>query len=172
MSPSSGSLKSDRRFSEACRVFLDYAEDVEEGVVALLEGLLWEEALRLLHLHHRCDLLETHLLPGLLEAHASHLSLFESLLADFKQHSSRLLVVRDTKRQKQAAILGIIMSKLASNICIILHFVVVVVVAEGTYAADEKDADLFSDTSSVTGQSAVSSLNTSLRTSQYSKATG
>lgn len=43
---------------------------------------------------------------------------------------------------------------------------------EGTYAADEKDADLFSDTSSVTGQSAISSLNASLQTSTYSKATG
>jgi len=87
-------------------VLLDYVEDVEEEVVALLEGSLWTEALRLLHLHHWTDLLETHILPGLLEAQASHLSLFESLLSDFKRHSSRLVVVRETKRQKQAAILG------------------------------------------------------------------
>ena len=33
---------------------------------------------------------------------------------------------------------------------------------EGTYAADEKDADLFSDTSSITGRSAISSVNSSL----------
>lgn len=43
---------------------------------------------------------------------------------------------------------------------------------EGTYAVDEKDADLFSDTSSVTGQSVVSSLDMSMQSSQYSKSSG
>lgn len=100
------SLRSSRRFSESSRVFLEYAEDVEEAVVSLLEGALWEEALRLLHLHLRCDLIETHLLPGLVEAHESRLALFEQLHTDFKRHSARLVVVRETKRQKQAAILG------------------------------------------------------------------
>ena len=103
---SPASLKSTRRFSEACHVLLDYAEDVEEGVVALLEGSLWQEALRLLHLRRRCDLLETHLLPGLLEAHSAQLSLFQTLEEKFSRHLSRLEVVRETKRQKQAAILG------------------------------------------------------------------
>lgn len=50
--------------------------------------------------------------------------------------------------------------------------VVVVVCTEGTYAADEKDADLFSDTSSVTGKSTISSLNFSITSSQFSKASG
>lgn len=101
------SLKSKRRFSEAGRVFLDYAEDVEEAMVALLEGSLWEESLRLLHLHQRCDLIETHLLPALLEAHESRLSLFQDLRSKFTQHSSRLVVVRENKKLKQAAILGV-----------------------------------------------------------------
>lgn len=79
---------------------------MEEGVVSLLEGSLWEEALRLLHLRHRLDLLETHLLPGLLEAQVSQLALFESLHSKFNHHASRLVVVRETKRKKQAAILG------------------------------------------------------------------
>lgn len=100
------SLKGSRRFSEAARVFLDYAEDVEEAVVALLDGSLWEESTRLLHLHGRCDLLETHLLPGLLEAHESRLALFDELHSNFTHHSSRLVVVRETKKQKQDAILG------------------------------------------------------------------
>lgn len=132
------SLKSNRRFSEASRVFLDYAGDVEEAVVALLEGSLWAESLRLLHLHKRCDLVETHLLPALVEAHESRLSLFQELSSNFTRHSERLVVVREEKKLKQAAIL------------------------EGTYAVDEKDADLFSDTSSVTGQSAISSQSSQL----------
>ena len=154
-------------------MFLDYAEDVEEGVVSLLEGSLWEEALRLLHLRQRCDLIETHLIPGLLEAYESRLALFESLGSDFKQHSSRLGVVRETKRQKQAAILGKSAKVTDGPLCrqsrcgeeANIFFI------DGTYAADEKDADLFSDTSSITGRSAVSSTNTSL-TSQFSKTTG
>lgn len=100
------SLKSNRRFSEAGRVFLDYAEDVEEAMVALLEGSLWEESLRLLHLRQRCDLIETHLFPALVEAHESRLSLFHDLLSNFTRHSTRLVVVRQNKKLKQAAILG------------------------------------------------------------------
>lgn len=100
------SLKSSRRFSEAGRVFVDYAEDVEEAVVALLEGSLWTESLRLLHLRQRCDLIETHLLPELVEAHESRLSLFRDLHMNFTRHSTRLGEVRESKKLKQAAILG------------------------------------------------------------------
>jgi len=39
---------------------------------------------------------------------------------------------------------------------------------EGTYAVDEKDADLFSDTSSITGRSQVSSTDSSRMTSMTS----
>ena len=100
------SLKADRRHSESARVLIDYAEDVEEAVVNLLEGSLWEEALRLIYFHRRTDLLETHLKPGLVEAHASQMSLFEELRSTYVRHASRLAVVRETKRQKQNAILG------------------------------------------------------------------
>lgn len=89
-------------------------------MVSLLEGSLWQEALRLLHLHHRSDLLETHLLPGLLEAQMSQLALFESLHSKFSQHALRLVVVRETKKQKQAAILGNLPNKLDRQIVIII----------------------------------------------------
>lgn len=36
-------------------------------MVTLLEGGVWEEALRIAHLHRRTDLIETHLKPSLLE---------------------------------------------------------------------------------------------------------
>lgn len=74
--------------------------------MALLEGSCWEEALRQLHLHQRVDLLETHFVPGLLEAQESRLALFKTLHDDFKRHSLRLAIVRESKKQKQAAILG------------------------------------------------------------------
>ena len=102
----SGSLKDGRKYSEAARVLLDYAEDVEEAIVTLLEGSVWEEALRLVYFHQRVDLLETHLKPSLLEAHQSQIALFESLESTYLRHTARLVVVRETKRQKQNAILG------------------------------------------------------------------
>jgi len=40
---------------------------VEEAVVTLLEGGVWEEALRIAYLHRRADLIETHLKPSLVE---------------------------------------------------------------------------------------------------------
>ena len=100
------SLKGSRRYSEAARVLIDYAEDVEEAIVTLLEGSGWEEALRLIYFHQRTDLLETHLKPSLLDAHQSQMALFESLQSTYVRHVSRLAVVRETKRQKQNAILG------------------------------------------------------------------
>ena len=74
--------------------------------MALLEGSLWAESLRVLHLHQRRDLVETHFLPALVEAHDSRLSLFQDLRSRFIQHSSRLVVVRENKKLKQTAILG------------------------------------------------------------------
>ena len=100
------SLKNSRRYTEAARVLLDYAEDAEEAIVTLLEGSSWEEALRLIHFHRRTDLLETHLKPSLLEAHQSQVVLFDSLSSTYLRHTARLAVVRETKRQKQNAILG------------------------------------------------------------------
>ena len=100
------SLKSNRRYKEACRVLLDYVSDPEEAIVTLVEGSCWDEALRLLHLHHRLDLLHTHLLPGLLEAREAQLSLLQTFKDDFSRHSSRLVIVRENKRRKQEAILG------------------------------------------------------------------
>ena len=102
------SLKTNRKYSEAARILIDYADDIEEAIVTLLEGNSWEEALRLIYFHNRTDLLETHLKPSLLEAHISQMSLFDSLRSTYIRHTSRLAVVRETKRQKQTAILHVV----------------------------------------------------------------
>ncbi len=87
-------------------MLLDYVSDPEEAVVALLEGSCWEEALRLIHFHHRLDLLETNFFPCLEDARESQLSLLNTLKDDFQCRFSRLCVVRENKRKKQQAILG------------------------------------------------------------------
>ncbi len=101
-----GNLKAAKRFSEAARVWLDYARDVEEGVVTLLEGGCWEEALRVVHLHSRQDLLDSHVTPSVMEAAASQLALFEALETRFVKQATRLEVVRRAKKEKEKAILG------------------------------------------------------------------
>jgi hypothetical protein len=73
------------------------------------------------------------------------MSLLPSLSTDLTRHSTRLQLVRELKRKKQEAIL------------------------EGTYAADEKDTDLFSETSSMTGRSATTSLASSRMTGKSRK---
>ncbi len=58
------------------------------------------------YLHGRPDLVDSLLVPCLLEAHSSQLSLMESLHVSFTRHSLRLAVVREEKQKKQEAILG------------------------------------------------------------------
>ncbi len=100
-------LKSVKRHTEAAQVLLDYAGDVVEGVVTLLEGSCWEEALRLAHLHCQSNLVESHIRPSVMEAASSQLALFETMETTFVRHTSRLEVVRRLKREKEQAILGV-----------------------------------------------------------------
>ncbi|KAL5482011.1 hypothetical protein EMCRGX_G022290 [Ephydatia muelleri] len=127
------SLKDARRHGDAATVLLDYAKDVDECVDCLLQGSLWEEAQRIMYLHGRLGLVETHLKPSLVHTQQSLVALVMSMKETFSRHVARLEIVRVEKAKRQQAI------------------------EDGTYAADERDADLFSDTSSVTGQSVASS---------------
>ncbi|GAA5889329.1 hypothetical protein JCM6882_000709 [Rhodosporidiobolus microsporus] len=56
-----------RRYAEAARVLLEYGQDVESAVQALCEGNLYSEAIRLISLHSRSDLLESHIEPSTLD---------------------------------------------------------------------------------------------------------
>lgn len=44
-------LKEHRRGSEAATLYLDYCQDPEEAVVALLESAKWQEASRVVRTH-------------------------------------------------------------------------------------------------------------------------
>ncbi|GAA5832721.1 hypothetical protein JCM11251_005735 [Rhodosporidiobolus azoricus] len=60
-------LTGKRRYADAARVLLEYAKDVEGAVQALCEGNLYSEAVRLIALHSRTDLLESHIEPSTLD---------------------------------------------------------------------------------------------------------
>ncbi|NXR29314.1 ELP1 protein, partial [Cinclus mexicanus] len=93
-----GKLVEQRKYAEAAILLEQYTQDYEEAVLLLLEGALWEEALRLIHKYGRLDILETNLKPALLEAQKSQLIFLDSQKSAFLHHKSRLQVVRELKK--------------------------------------------------------------------------
>ncbi|NWT12489.1 ELP1 protein, partial [Vireo altiloquus] len=93
-----GKLVEQRKPGEAAILLEQYTQDYEEAVLLLLEGALWEEALRLIHKYGRLDLLETNLKPAILEAQKSQLIFLDSQKTAFLRHKSRLQVVRELKK--------------------------------------------------------------------------
>ncbi|XP_040435018.1 elongator complex protein 1 isoform X2 [Falco naumanni] len=94
-----GKLAEQRKHAEAAILLEQYTQDYEEAVVQLLEGALWEEALRLIHKYGRLDILETNFRPAILEAQRSQMIFLDSQKTAFLHHKTRLQVVRELKEK-------------------------------------------------------------------------
>uniref|UniRef100_A0A673YY13 Elongator acetyltransferase complex subunit 1 n=1 Tax=Salmo trutta TaxID=8032 RepID=A0A673YY13_SALTR len=94
-----------RRYTEAAILLEWYAKDCEEAISALITGAVWEEALRLVYLYNRQDIIETNLKPALLEACSSQTSYLEAQKAMFTRHKTRLSVVRELKEKARLELL-------------------------------------------------------------------
>ncbi|NWW75243.1 ELP1 protein, partial [Climacteris rufus] len=94
-----GRLVEQKKHAEAAILLEQYTQDYEEAVLLLLEGALWEEALRLIHKYGRLDILETNFKPAILEAQKSQLMFLDSQKTAFLHHRSRLQVVRELKEK-------------------------------------------------------------------------
>ncbi|NXU95346.1 ELP1 protein, partial [Xiphorhynchus elegans] len=92
-------LVEQRRHAEAATLLEQYTQDYEEAVLLLLEGALWEDALRLIHKYGRLDILETNLKPAILEAQKSQLIFLDSQKTAFLRYKTRLQVVRELKEK-------------------------------------------------------------------------
>ncbi|XP_047675871.1 elongator complex protein 1 [Tachysurus fulvidraco] len=88
-----------RRHTEAALLLEQYAKDCEEAISALIEGAAWEEALRLIYLYNRPDIIETNMKPALLEAHGTQMAFVGSQRTLFTRHKNRLAVVREQKEK-------------------------------------------------------------------------
>uniref|UniRef100_A0A8C1XDJ4 Elongator complex protein 1 n=1 Tax=Cyprinus carpio TaxID=7962 RepID=A0A8C1XDJ4_CYPCA len=86
-----------RRHKQAALCLEQYAKDCEEAISALIQGAAWEEALRLIYLYNRQDIIETDLKSALLDAHSNQTSFLESQKALFIRHKNRLAVVQELK---------------------------------------------------------------------------
>ncbi|XP_052279525.1 putative elongator complex protein 1 isoform X1 [Dreissena polymorpha] len=140
-------LKGRNRHSEAAVVLEQYAGDLEEAIVTLIQGTQWDEASRLMHKHKRTDFVETDFKPRLLESVDALLGNLESMKETFLKHNARLGVVRQEKERAR------------------LTFI------ESGGGGGVQEGDLFSDTSSATGESILSSAP-SMSSSVYSKMSG
>ncbi|NXD28826.1 ELP1 protein, partial [Spelaeornis formosus] len=94
-----GKLVEQRKYAEAALLLEQYTQDYEGAVTLLLEGTLWEEALRLIHKYGRLDILETNLKPSILEAQKNQLIFLDSQKGAFLHHKNRLKVVRELKEK-------------------------------------------------------------------------
>ncbi|KAM4622111.1 elongator complex protein 1 [Polymixia lowei] len=94
-----------RRYSEGALLLDQYAKDCEEAISALITGAVWEEALRLIYMHNRQDIIETNLKPALLEAFSTQTSFLETQTATLIRHKNRLAVVRELKEKARMELL-------------------------------------------------------------------
>ncbi|KAK6298991.1 hypothetical protein J4Q44_G00305010 [Coregonus suidteri] len=94
-----------RRYTEAAILLEQYAKDCEEAISALVTGAVWEEALRLVYLYNRQDIIETNLKPALLEACSSQTTYLEAQMAMLIRHKTRLAVVWEVKEKDRLELL-------------------------------------------------------------------
>ncbi|KAK7115940.1 elongator complex protein 1-like [Littorina saxatilis] len=143
-------LKDSKKYSEAAVMFEQYAKDVEEAIVTLVEGAQWEEALRLMYSHGRTDIIETHLKEAIGEACQETMATLESQQSDMERYVDRLAVVRQDKERRHQQLWDV------------------------DDRPDYMNSDLFSETSSMTGESLPASQYTldSNRSTVFSKASG
>ncbi|KAF9363866.1 hypothetical protein BGX34_003149 [Mortierella sp. NVP85] len=96
-------LKLAKRYTEAGAVLAEYAKDSEEAVSALLEGCLWNEAIRIAYLYNRQDLLATHITPGIADGHHDLMETIREMQEQFDKQTKRLKEVRDLRIEKELA---------------------------------------------------------------------
>ena len=72
----------------------------------LLEAWQWAEAMRLIHLCQRTDLIDSHFTPCLHEAKTKLIETLNALDEQLEQQTSRLVIVRENKDKWKERCLG------------------------------------------------------------------
>ncbi|KAG0000493.1 hypothetical protein BGZ65_004319, partial [Modicella reniformis] len=93
-------LKLAKRYNEAGTLLAEYAKDSEEAVSALLEGRLWNEAIRIAYVYNRHDLMATHITPGIVDGHHELMESIREMQDQFDKQTKRLKEVRDLRIEK------------------------------------------------------------------------
>ncbi|KAJ8489069.1 hypothetical protein ONZ51_g3188 [Trametes cubensis] len=100
-------LVSKKRTSEAAQVLLDYAKDIREAVIALVEGSHFSEARRVIVLRRRPELLEEIIHPGALECRARVAEDMSEMREQLRKQVNRLRELRIRKVEEPEAFYGV-----------------------------------------------------------------
>ncbi|KAF9463531.1 pol II transcription elongation factor [Collybia nuda] len=100
-------LGSKKRHSEAARVLLDYAKDIREAVIALVQGNLFSEARRIVTMTNKPELLENIIHPGALESCAQIMEDVNECKEQLRKQVNRLRELRIKKVEEPDAFYGI-----------------------------------------------------------------
>ncbi|TBU27865.1 IkappaB kinase complex IKAP component [Dichomitus squalens] len=100
-------LISKKRTSEAALVLLDYAKDVREATIALIEGSHFSEARRVIVLHRRPELLEEIIHPGSLECRSRIAEELGEMRDQLRKQLNRVRELRVRKIEEPDAFYGV-----------------------------------------------------------------
>ncbi|RUS18247.1 IKI3 family-domain-containing protein [Endogone sp. FLAS-F59071] len=112
-----GFLQDKRLYQDASVVAVDYAKDVESAVDSLVKGYFWTEAVRLLIIHYKChtylynfgetfvqsnlhgrgDLIQTNVIPGLIDGFNQITEDISEMSDQFIKQTERLREIRTKK---------------------------------------------------------------------------
>ncbi|TFK88053.1 IkappaB kinase complex IKAP component [Polyporus arcularius HHB13444] len=100
-------LMSKKRFSDAATVLLDYADDVRQAIIALVEGSHFSEARRIITLKRQPDLLEEIVHPGTLECRARIAEEIAEMREQLRKQLARIRELRVRKVEEPDAFYGV-----------------------------------------------------------------
>ncbi|RHZ32483.1 hypothetical protein DYB37_006795, partial [Aphanomyces astaci] len=83
---------------DAARIYIEYCQDVDEGIATLLLGRYYADALHMALLLNRSDLVETDVHPAVEQAALDLEEEYEAKLESFQTHWTRLTTLRDQIR--------------------------------------------------------------------------
>ncbi|KAI6007771.1 pol II transcription elongation factor [Pisolithus orientalis] len=101
-----GELLLKKRYSEAARVFIDYAGDNRQAVTALVQGNEISEARRIVSLHGPLELLQEVILPGALDIKAQLTEELNEMREQLHKQLARLRELRTRKVQEPDTFYG------------------------------------------------------------------
>ncbi|RDB24885.1 Elongator complex protein 1 [Hypsizygus marmoreus] len=99
-------LASKKRHSEAARVLLDYAKDVREAIIALVQGNYFSEARRIVTIQEKPELIEDIIHPGALESCAQVVEDINECKDQLRKQVNRLRELRIKKVEEPDAFYG------------------------------------------------------------------
>ncbi|KAJ7935380.1 pol II transcription elongation factor [Mycena leptocephala] len=100
-------LASKKRYSDAARVLLDYAKDVREAVIALVQGNCFSEARRIASLTDSQTLLTDVISPGALESRAQISEEIGEMRDQLRKQLQRIRELRVKKAEEPDAFYGL-----------------------------------------------------------------